>query len=129
MRLAYCTNVAPAESLEALVAGFGGLWADVRRRAAPAGSLGLGLWLPDAAARELSRDPDGMRRVRTALRDADLELVTVNAFPARAFHAPVVKEAVYRPDWTEPERFAYTSAVARSVAGIVPPGSDVPIST
>ena len=129
MRLAYCTNVAPAETLDALVAGLGGLWTDVRRLAAPSGTLGLGLWLPDAAAHELARDPNRMRAVRSALGDANLELVTVNAFPARAFHAPVVKEAVYRPDWTEPERFAYTSAVARSVAGIVPPGSDIPIST
>ena len=129
MRLAYCTNVAPAESLDALLAGLGGLWTDVRRLAAPTGTLGLGLWLPDTAAHELSRDPSRMRAVRAALSDAHLELVTVNAFPARAFHAPVVKEAVYRPDWTEPERFAYTSAVARSVAGIVSPGSDIAIST
>jgi sugar phosphate isomerase/epimerase len=70
-----------------------------------------------------------MRAVRDALAGAGLELVTVNAFPATSFHAPVVKDAVYRPAWTEPERFAYTCAVARAVAGIAPPGSDVPVST
>lgn len=129
MRLAYCTNVAPAETAESLVAGLGGLWADVRRRAAPDGVLGLGLWLPGAAARAVATDPARMREIRDALAASGLELVTVNAFPLRAFHAPVVKEAVYRPDWTEPERFASTCHVARAVAGIVAPGSDVTLST
>lgn len=128
-RLAYCTNVAPAETVGELVGALGGLWTDVRRIAAPSGTLGLGLWLPDDAARELSVDPERMRDVRAALADARLELVTVNAFPARAFHAPVVKETVYRPAWTEPERFAYTCAVARAVAGIAPQGADVTLST
>jgi sugar phosphate isomerase/epimerase len=129
VRVAYGTNVAPAETVGELVAALGGLWTDVRRIAAPGGTLGLGLWLPDEAARELASDPGRMRDVRAALADAQLELVTVNAFPARAFHAPVVKEAVYRPAWTEPERFAYTCAVARAVAGIAPPGSDITLST
>ena len=128
-RLAYCTNVAPAESTDELLAALGGLWTEVRRLAAPSGTLGLGLWLADDAARELCRDPGRMREVRAALTDARLELVTVNAFPARAFHAAVVKEAVYAPAWTEPERFAYTSAVARAVAGIAPQGADVTVST
>lgn len=129
VRLAYCTNVAPAESVGELLAALSGLWTDVRRIAAPGGKLGLGLWLADDAARELCRDPERMRDVRAALADAQLELVTVNAFPARAFHAPVVKEAVYAPAWTEPERFAYTCAVARAVAGIAPQGADVTLST
>jgi sugar phosphate isomerase/epimerase len=129
MRLAYCTNVAPSETVDELVARVHGLWSDVRRRAAPEGRLGLGLWLPAAAAHDLSRDAGRMRAVRDAFDGAQLDLVTVNAFPAGEFHAPVVKEAVYRPAWTEPERFAYTCAVARAVAGIVPPGSDVPVST
>jgi len=128
-RLSYCTNVAPAESVDELLAGLHGLWTEVRRLVAPEGTLGLGLWLPDDAARALCRDPGRMREVRAALTDERLELVTVNAFPARAFHAAVVKEAVYVPAWTEPERFAYTSAVARTVAGIAPQGADVTLST
>ena len=129
MRLAYCTNVAPSETTDGLIASLGAIWADVRRRATPDGRLGLGLWLPAAVAHEVSRDSGRMRAVRDALRDAGLELVTVNAFPATSFHAPVVKDAVYRPAWTEPARFAYTCAVARAVAGIAPPGSDIPVST
>lgn len=129
MRLAYGTNVAPAEDLPALLASLGGLWADVRRRAAPEGTLGLGVWLAEDAARALSTDADAMRRLRETLAANGLRVETVNAFPQRGFHAAVVKEAVYRPDWLDPARFAYTSAVARAVAGVVPQGSDVPVST
>ena len=129
LRLAYGTNVAPQEDLAGLLGALGGLWTDVRKLAAPDGTLGLGLWLPEAAARATGSDADAMRAVRAALAAGGLELATVNAFPQRAFHAPVVKEAVYRPDWTDPERFTYTSAVARAIAGIVAPGSDVTIST
>lgn len=129
MRLAYCANVTSVTRIDDLLAALGGLWAEVRRRSATPGTLGLGLWFPDEVARSLAGDADAMRAVRDALAANDLELVTVNAFPARAFHAPVVKEAVYRPAWTEPARFAYTSSVARAVAGIAPPGSDITLST
>ncbi len=129
MRLSYCTNVAPAETLDELSASLTGIWADVRRRVGREEPLGLGLWLADAAAREVSRDAGKMRALGDALAAGGLEITTANAFPARAFHAPVVKENVYRPDWTEPDRFVFTSSVARAIAGIVPPGSDVPIST
>lgn len=129
VRLAYGTNVAPQEDVAGILAALGGLWADVRRRAGPGGRLGLGLWIAESAAAALARDPGAMREVRSALATHGLDLTTVNAFPQRAFHAPVVKDAVYRPDWTDPARFAYTSAVARAVAGIVPTGADVTVST
>ncbi|MCG3134547.1 MAG: hypothetical protein HMLKMBBP_01861 [Planctomycetes bacterium] len=129
MRLAYGTNVAPEETLDGVLAALGGLWSDVRRRAAPDGRLGLGLWIPESMARTASRDAGAMRRLREALDAHSLELVTVNAFPRGGFHAERVKETVYEPDWTEPARLAYTSAVARTIAGVVAPGSDVTIST
>lgn len=129
LRLAYGTNVAPAEDVAGIVAALGGLWADVRRLAEPDGTLGLGLWLAEPAAAALARDAGAMREVRGVLAANGLEITTVNAFPQRAFHAPVVKDAVYRPDWTDPARLAYTSSVARAVAGIALPGADITIST
>lgn len=133
MRLAYGTNVAPSEDLAGLLASFGGLWAGVRRRASgalgPDGTLGLGIWFGEDAARAAASDAGALRAIRDALAANGLRLETANAFPQRGFHAPVVKDAVYRPDWTDPARFAYTAAVARVVAGVAPPGSDVPVST
>jgi sugar phosphate isomerase/epimerase len=49
-----------------------------------------------------------------------LEVVTFNGFPYRSFHAPVVKHAVYRPDWTDPERLDYTLNLARILVDLLP---------
>lgn len=133
-RLAYCTNVAPADDLDSLCDALGGLWNHVRLRvAAESGErdarLGLGLWLPAPVAHVLARDEDARTRLTAALDDSGLELVTLNAFPADAFHAPVVKTAVYRPDWFDEARATYTLDVARAAALLSPPGSDVTLST
>jgi hypothetical protein len=47
-------------------------------------------------------------------------VVTLNGFPYAAFQQPVVKGAVYRPDWTEPARLAYTVDLARILARLLP---------
>jgi hypothetical protein len=54
---------------------------------------------------------------------------TVNAFPYGTFHGAPVKDAVYRPDWTEPERVAYTNLTADVLAALLPDGVDGSIST
>lgn len=129
IRIAYCTNVAPAGSVDALVGSLGTLWAEVRRRAMPDGRLGLGLWFEEGLAAELAGDGSARARVARALKEGALDLVTVNAFPQRAFHAPRVKEDVYRPRWGEPARIAYTLDAARAAAGIAGPGADLTLST
>jgi hypothetical protein len=47
-------------------------------------------------------------------------VVTLNGFPYAAFHQPVVKGAVYHPDWTTPERLRYTVDLARILAELLP---------
>lgn len=127
-RLAYCTNVAPAPSVDALVASLDGLWREVRERTGLP-RLGLGLWFPRAVAERLATDATALERVRGALERNRLDVVTYNAFPADAFHAPVVKEAVYLPDWRDAARRTYTLQVARIAARLARPGDVVPVST
>ena len=127
-RLAYCTNVAPAPTLEALEASLVGLWTEVRQRAGLE-RLGLGLWFPRPVAEELATDENAMRRLRSALDAAGLDAVTYNAFPSEDFHAPVVKQDVYAPNWLTDERRTYTLHVARIAAALADPGDVIPIST
>jgi len=127
-RLAYCTNVASAPSLEALEASLGGLWTEVRRRVGLE-RLGLGLWFPRPVAEELATDEDALRRLRSALDSAGLDAVTYNAFPSEDFHAPVVKQDVYAPNWLTDERRTYTLHMARIAAAMADPGDVIPIST
>ncbi|MGK4422383.1 hypothetical protein ACSLVQ_29455, partial [Klebsiella pneumoniae] len=41
---------------------------------------------------------------------------TMNGFPYGPFHGMPVKEAVYEPDWTTPERRRYTADLAAIMA-------------
>ncbi|MCK9869139.1 metabolite traffic protein EboE [Nocardiopsis dassonvillei] len=119
VHLAYCTNVHPAEDLDGVLRQIrvhgGGV-----REALGADRLGLGLWLPAPLARELAADPRLTDRLRAELGAAGLETVTLNAFPYTGFHAPVVKRAVYRPDWTDRARLDYTVDCARVLARLLP---------
>ncbi|MYW67597.1 metabolite traffic protein EboE [Streptomyces sp. SID8379] len=119
VHLAYCTNVHPAESLDGIV-GQLAAYAEPARVAAGASLIGVGLWLPAETAGMLAADPAAVARLRRELSTRGLETVTLNGFPYRGFHAPVVKRAVYYPDWSEPARLEYTLNLARVLAGLLP---------
>src|SRR6185503_16756135 len=71
--------------------------------------LGIGLYLSAAAARELEASPGPFVE---ELAGRGLYVFTLNGFPFGGFHAERVKEAVYRPDWTEPARLEHTRRLA-----------------
>jgi sugar phosphate isomerase/epimerase len=119
VHLAYCTNVHPAEDVEGML-GCLARFAWPVREALGAARLGVGLWLPAPAAARLAADPAGIDRLRSELTARHLEVVTLNGFPYRGFSEPVVKHAVYQPDWTDPARAAYTLDLARVLAGLLP---------
>src|SRR5262249_47085779 len=79
-----------------------------------------GLWLAAPVAGGLAADPAAVRRLRRELDVRGLEVVTFNGFPYAAFHAPVVKHAVYQPDWTTAERLDYTLHLARILVELMP---------
>ncbi|GLI01133.1 metabolite traffic protein EboE [Phytohabitans aurantiacus] len=123
MHLSYCTNVHPAEDLDGIVRQFDAYAVAIRRHL-DADVLGLGLWLAAPVARELAADPAARRRLRHELDVRGLEVVTLNGFPYEAFQAPVVKHAVYHPDWTTRERLGYTLDLARVLVDLLPAGAD-----
>ncbi|MEJ5869052.1 metabolite traffic protein EboE [Pseudokineococcus sp. 5B2Z-1] len=130
VHVAYCTNVHPATQLDGIVEQLRTVAVPVAERLglrADGERLGVGLWFPAGAARVLDADlaagaPAGgpVRRLREELDRLGLEVVTLNAFPYGDFHAPVVKHAVYSPDWTEPARLEHTLACARVLAALLP---------
>ncbi|MFB7513476.1 metabolite traffic protein EboE [Streptomyces sp. NPDC056144] len=123
VHLGYCTNVHPAEDLAGILAQLDTHALPVRERLDEP-VLGIGLWLAHEPAAELAADPALTRRLRSELTARGLEVVTLNGFPYGGFHQPVVKHAVYHPDWTSPERRLYTENLACVLAGLLP--DDVP---
>ena len=73
-----------------------------------------------AGRRRARRRPGARRRLRRELDARGLEVVTLNGFPYQAFQAPVVKHAVYQPDWTTRSGCAYTLDLARVLADLLP---------
>jgi hypothetical protein len=118
LHLGYCTNVHPAETVDGIVGQLRRLSARVREQLGWP-RLGVGLWLPRPAATELA-DPSAHPRLRETLDELALEVVTLNGFPYRGFHEEVVKHRVYRPDWTEDARVAWTLDLARILARLLP---------
>ncbi len=121
--LGYCTNVHPYATLPALLEVLGQEPAALRARLVAAGRLppdqplAVGLWLPADAAREAARDPAPLR---ARLASLGLRAYTVNAFPLADFHGARVKEAVFRPAWSEPARLAATLHAAEALAALLP---------
>jgi sugar phosphate isomerase/epimerase len=119
VHLSYCTNMHPAEDLEGILAQLHTYAGPVRRKLGwPL--LGVGLWLPAPAAHHLANDSQALGLLRRTLAAEQLEVVTLNGFPYRAFQAEVVKGAVYRPDWLEPERLDYTLDLALVLHRLLP---------
>jgi sugar phosphate isomerase/epimerase len=121
--LGYCTNVHPSESLDEVHAALD--LAGRVRAALGVDELGLGVYLSAGAAR--AADPAALAERLAGL---GLYAFTLNGFPYGGFHAGRVKEAVYRPDWTDPARAEHTLRLAALLEGIAPPSVEEPtIST
>jgi hypothetical protein len=90
--------------------------------------MGIGLRLSGQAAFSL-QDNHTLKAFQQQLHGLNAYVFTLNAFPYGKFHATQVKQDVYLPDWTSPERLRYTLACIDILAGLLPEGVDGSIST
>lgn len=126
--LSYCTNVHPGRSVREVEAGLDRYTVAVRDRfGAP---LAAGLWLAKPVVSELTSQEGAIQRFGAGLAARGLTCHTLNAFPYGDFHSERVKENVYLPDWSQPQRLEYTSQCAAVLAALMPEGvSEGSIST
>ncbi|MBC8116161.1 MAG: metabolite traffic protein EboE [Candidatus Saccharimonas sp.] len=125
--LSYCTNVHPGRTIAEVEDGLDRYTLPIK--ANYGSELAAGLWLAAPVIRELEQTPDGVKRFADGLRSRGLTCYTLNAFPYGDFHSARVKENVYLPDWTQPNRLDYTLACARVLAALLPEDVDGSIST
>lgn len=124
LHLTYCTNIHPGETWEEVFANVSTHVLAVKAQVSPTRPFGVGLRLSGAAARRLS-EPEVLAAFRDFLRAHELYVFTINGFPHGAFHGTAVKENVYRPDWLEDERLAYSDRLAGLLAALVPADTDL----
>lgn len=125
--LSYCTNVHPGQSAAEVQQQLEDYTLPVRNGFGR--PLAAGLWLARPVVTELQQDSSRLTGFADFLRAHELTCHTLNAFPYGDFHSPRVKENVYIPDWSHPDRFDYTWDCARVLAGLLPEGADGSIST
>jgi len=118
-QLAYCSNVHPGESLADVNHVIAGHVAQVRK-ARGLERMAAGLWLSAACADQLASDSGDFAAFRKGLDEAGIDVCTLNGFPYGDFHSEVVKADVYKPDWSETSRFAYTLKLAELLARLLP---------
>jgi len=128
IHLAYCTNVHRGENWAETFAALETHVLPVRQRVAPGQPYAIGLRLGQRAAAELAQ-PETLRAFQRWLALHDCYVFTINGFPYGSFHGTRVKEQVYAPDWSTPERLAYTQQLFELLVELLPPGVAGSVST
>jgi hypothetical protein len=128
VHLTYCTNIHPGEGWKEVFANLQKYLPVLKAQLSPDSPFGIGLRLSDRAAWELL-EFGVMARFQDWLTQQDLYVFTLNGFPYGGFHGQVVKDQVYAPDWSKPERLDYTLRLATILASLLPEGMDGGIST
>lgn len=128
LHLAYCTNIHRGENWQQTFDALQQYTLAVKERVCPNGPYAIGLRLGDTASRELS-DPRTLLDFQRWLDRNQCYIFTINGFPFGRFHGGPVKEQVYWPDWTTPERLAYTNRLFDLLAQLVPADVEGSVST
>ncbi|MBT6768650.1 MAG: metabolite traffic protein EboE [Opitutales bacterium] len=126
--LAYCTNIHRGSSWAETLDSLDRYTMKVRDRVCPDDEYAIGLRLSASAAKQLS-DSATLLEFQRWLEKRKCYVFTINGFPYGDFHGTRVKEAVYRPDWTSPDRVEYTKSLFDLLCQIAPPGREASVST
>src|SRR5579862_8877366 len=128
LHLAYCTNVHPGETWEQTFDSLNRWTLSVKKQLGQPEPYAIGLRLSDEASRQLA-DPQRLAEFQRWLDRNGCYVFTINGFPFGRFHGGRVKEQVYAPDWTSPDRLRYTTRLFDLLAQLVPRGIEGSVST
>ncbi len=130
LHLAYCTNIHRGEGWQETFSALEKYVLGVKAEVAASSPYAIGLRLGHKAAEELCEPGQGnLNNFRHWLDKNNCYVFTINGFPYGNFHGERIKEQVYRPDWTSPQRLAYTKLLFDIIAELVPDGISGSVST
>ncbi len=125
--LTYCSNIHPGENWAETFENLKAYTTRVKEQL-NVSRFGIGLRLSNQASLELIKE-ENLREFKSWLETNRMFVFTINGFPYGQFHFDVVKDKVHAPDWTNPDRLAYTKRLFQILAEILPEGMDGGVST
>lgn len=126
--LTYCTNIHAGESWNDHFAALRENIPGIKSKICAGQPFGIGLRLSHRASLELQED-EALNGFKRWLKKEDCYVFTMNGFPYGGFHHTKVKDQVHAPDWTTPERVAYTIRLFDILADLLPDEMEGGIST
>ncbi|HRX05692.1 MAG TPA: metabolite traffic protein EboE [Kiritimatiellia bacterium] len=124
--VSFCLNACDASTWKAAQKSLDAVVPAVKALIAPNRPFPVSLHLGNRALREArSRAAD----LRKWLDDHGCFLAALNAFPYGRFQNVRVKTKVYRPNWTDPDRLAYTRRAIAFLSGFLPEGETGTVTT
>lgn len=126
--LSYCTNIHPGNDWPQTLHSLKQDVLAVRAQACPDKPYAIGLRLSAQAANQLAV-PAELSAFQRWLEENNCYVFTINGFPYGNFHGERVKEQVYRPDWSSPDRLAYTNLLFDLLVQLLPSGISGSVST
>ncbi|MBA2407754.1 MAG: metabolite traffic protein EboE [Chitinophagales bacterium] len=128
LHLTYCSNIHAGESWKEVFDALNENIPLIKEKLSLTKPFGIGLRLSDAAAKEMLSGGN-LIKFRKWLAENDCYVFTLNGFPYGGFHNTVVKDNVYKPDWTTSERLIYTLNLIDVLSELIPESSEAGIST
>jgi len=124
----YCSNIHAGESWLEVFEALKKNIPIVKQSVCPDKSFGIGLRLSNQAAAEILMD-NQIAFFKQWLVENDCYVFTMNGFPYGGFHNTIVKDEVYKPDWTTNERLQYTANLITIMEQLMAENSEAGIST
>ncbi len=130
LHIGYCTNIHPGESWadtfgnlkRHVTAVRDGVADDPITAAAFCDPYPIGLRLSAEACATRRADTAAVEEFRAWCTAENMLIYTVNGFPYGQFHDTRVKENVYLPDWSSPDRLSYTTDLFQLLIDLTPDG-------
>ncbi|MCY7352555.1 MAG: metabolite traffic protein EboE [Cytophagaceae bacterium] len=119
VHLGYCSNIHPGETWSDHVAILQKSIPIVKASVSPDAPMGIGLRLANQASLDIL-EAGNLSAFQRWLSENDCYVFTMNGFPYGGFHNVRVKDQVHAPDWTTPERTAYTIRLFGILAQLLP---------
>ena len=128
LHLTYCSNIHAGESWKEVFDSLKKNIPIIKKSISSNKSFGIGLRL-SAEAAEILLTENHLAEFKNWLNENDCYVFTMNGFPFGSFHNTIVKDEVYKPDWTTNLRLEYTLDLINVLAELIAENSEAGIST